>query len=312
MNERNLVELHRCQAERLGPRPALRYKRYGVWHDLTWEQYRVESLAAAAALVEAGIMPGDRVGMIAENSVDWLIADMAILAAGAINVPPHAPLTARQILFQLTDAEINFLFVSNRIQFDKVRQIRAQLPSLRGLVVFDRMADYEKEALSWDAFRQQGRRALPHVMAELARREAALGSDDLATIMYTSGTTGNPKGVMLTHGNLLSNVRAMLERSGQHPSDVVLSWLPYTHIYARTVDHYSMLASGVLLCVAESAETLVQDLADVQPTHMASVPRFYEKVLTLVAGPPPSSPPGAGGMKGGPWAGDCAICSVRV
>ncbi len=123
---------------------------------------------------------------------------------------------------------------------------------------------------------------LPRLASELARREAALGPDDLATIMYTSGTTGNPKGVMLTHGNLLSNVNAMLERSGQQPGDVVLSWLPYTHIYARTVDHYSTLASGVLLCVAESAETLVQDLADVQPTHMASVPRFYEKVLTSV------------------------------
>lgn len=288
MNERNLVQLHRRQAERLGPRPALRYKRHGLWHDLTWEQYRAESLAAAAALVEHGIAPGDRIGVVAENSVDWLIADMAILAAGAVNVPPHAPLTARQIHYQLADAEIHFLFVSNRVQLDKVQQIRGQLPPLRGLVVFDRTAGYaEEEALSWEAFRQQGRRALPRVAAELARRESALGPDDLATIMYTSGTTGNPKGVMLTHGNLSSNVRAMLERSGQQPNDVVLSWLPYTHIYARTVDHYSSLASGVLLCLAECADTLVQDLADVQPTHMASVPRFYEKVLTLVADPDP-------------------------
>jgi long-chain acyl-CoA synthetase len=288
MNERNLVELHRLAAERLGPRPALRYKRYGLWHDLSWEQYRAESLAAAAALVEFGIAPGDRVGIVAENSVDWLIADMAILTTAAINVPPHAPLTAKQIHFQLTDAEINFLFVSNRVQLDKVRQMRAHLPPLRRLVVFDRSAMCEGDnALSWEAFRQQGRRALPRVAAELARREAALGPDDLATIMYTSGTTGNPKGVMLTHGNLLSNVRAMLERSGQQPGDVILSWLPYTHIYARTVDHYNTLASGVLLCLAEGAETLVQDLEDVQPTHMASVPRFYEKVLTLVADPDP-------------------------
>jgi long-chain acyl-CoA synthetase len=306
MNERNLVELARRQAERLGPRPALRFKRYGTWHDLSWEEYRAESLAAAAALLEYGIAPGDRVGMVAENSVDWLIADLAILAAGAVNVPPHAPLTARQIQFQLADAGINFLFVSNRVQLDKIRQIRDQLPSLRGLVVFDTQGPGARgqgsgvcqsspdpcpltpgPLLSWEAFRQQGRRALPRRAAELARREAALGPDDLATIMYTSGTTGNPKGVMLTHGNLLSNVRALLSRSGQQPSDVVLSWLPYTHIYARTVDHYSSLASGVLLCLAESAETLVQDLADVQPTHMASVPRFYEKVLTLVADPDP-------------------------
>jgi long-chain acyl-CoA synthetase len=288
MIQGNLVELHRRQAERLGPRPALRYKRDGLWHDLTWEQYRAETLAAAAALLSYGVAPGDRVGIVAENSVDWLIADMAILTAAAINVPPHAPLTARQVQFQLTDAEINFLFVSNRVQLDKVRQVRAQLPPLRGLVVFDRTAKCGvEEVLSWEAFKQQGRRALPRVAAELARREAALGPDDLATIMYTSGTTGNPKGVVLTHGNLLSNVAALLERSGQQPSDVVLNWLPYTHIYARTVDHYSTLASGVLLCLAESADTLVQDLAEVQPTHMASVPRFYEKVLTSVADPDP-------------------------
>jgi long-chain acyl-CoA synthetase len=307
MNERNLVELFRRQAERLGPRPALRYKQHGVWHDLTWEQYRTESLAAAAALVELGVAPGDRVGMIAENSIDWLIADMAILSAGAINVPPHAPLTARQIHFQLADAEINFLFVSNRGQLEKVRQIQAQLPPLRGMVVFESAALQSEPrpfgsgvearsrtvaapmpVLCWSAFRQQGRRTLPRVAAELARRETALGPDDLATIMYTSGTTGNPKGVMLTHGNLVSNVHAMLERSGQQPDHVVLSWLPYTHIYARTVDHYSTLVSGVLLCLAVCADTLVQDLADVQPTHMASVPRFYEKALTLVADPDPN------------------------
>ncbi len=196
-------------------------------------------------------------------------------------------MTARQILFQLADAKVNFLFVSNQAQLDKIRQIRAQLPPLRGFIVFDRTAVGDDDLVSWLTFRQRGRQVLSLHAEELARREAALGPDDLATIMYTSGTTGNPKGVMLTHGNLLSNVQATLERSGQHPEDVVLSWLPYSHIYARTVDHYSHLASGVLLCVAESADTLVQDLADVRPSHMASVPRFYEKVLTMAADPDP-------------------------
>jgi long-chain acyl-CoA synthetase len=288
MNERNLVELHHRQAERLGRRPALRFKRYGLWHDVTWEQYRAEAMAAAAALIEAGVQPGERIGMVAENSVDWLIADLAILAVAAINVPPHAPLTARQILFQLDDAEVCFLFVSNRAQLDKVLSIRSRLPRLRGIVVFDTTASAGHDDLvSWELFRQRGRSALPRLASELARREAGLKPDDLATIIYTSGTTGNPKGVMLTHGNLLSNVWAVQERSGQRDGDVVLSWLPYTHIYARTIDHYCTLASGVLLCAAESAETLVQDLADVQPTHMASVPRFYEKVLTMAADPDP-------------------------
>jgi long-chain acyl-CoA synthetase len=100
--------------------------------------------------------------------------------------------------------------------------------------------------------------------------------------MYTSGTTGNPKGVMLTHGNLLSNVEAVLASEPAHPDDVELCWLPFSHIYARTVDHYRTLAAGILLALAESPDTLVRDLAEVQPTHMNSVPRFYEKVLAAV------------------------------
>jgi long-chain acyl-CoA synthetase len=287
MSYRNLAELHRRQAERLGPRPALRYKRHGLYHDLTWEQYRAAALAGAAALVDLGVAPGDRVGLVAENRVEWLVADMAILTAGAVNVSPHAPLTARQIQFQLEDAGVSWVLVSTRGQLAKLRQVRGQLPGLRGLVAFEPEAA-GGDVIPWDAFLQRGRVALPRVGAELARREAALGPDDLATVMYTSGTTGNPKGVMLTHGNLVSNSLASLAPAPHRPGDVVLSWLPYTHIYARTVDHYAGLAAGVEMALAESVDTLVDNLAEVQPTHMASVPRFYEKVLTAVAGPDPA------------------------
>src|SRR5881227_258672 len=101
MTYRNLAELHRCQAERLGPRTALRYKQHGFYHDLSWERYHADALACAAALVEAGMKPGDRVGLLAENRVEWLVTDMGILAAAAVNVPPHAPLTAQQVRYQL-------------------------------------------------------------------------------------------------------------------------------------------------------------------------------------------------------------------
>jgi long-chain acyl-CoA synthetase len=286
MEYRNLAEVLKTQAENLGPRSALRYKHHGLYYDVSWEQYRADVLAGAAALVDAGIQVGDRVGLLSENRVEWLMADLAILAAGGVNVPPHAPLTARQVHFQLAETETRWLFVSNQEQLEKIRQVRGELPNLEGVVVFDSGAA-ASDARSWAGFLQHGRRVLERWSPELARREERLGQDDLATIMYTSGTTGNPKGVMLTHGNLLSNACAAREAGLVAPDALMFSWLPYSHIYARTVDHYLSLVAGVPLCLAESPDTLVQNLEDVQPTQMTAVPRFYEKMLNAVASPDP-------------------------
>jgi long-chain acyl-CoA synthetase len=286
MTYRNLTEMLRLQAVRLGPRPAVRFKRHGVYHDLSWEQYRADVVACAAALAEAGVQPGDRVGMLSENRLEWLIVDMGILAAGAVNVPPHAPLTARQVHYQLANAGVCWLFVSAREQLAKALAILPELPAIKGIVVFDARDLPESlldRVITWAGFLQRGRNALSHRQGELSDREAAIRWDDLATIIYTSGTTGNPKGVVLTHGNLMSNVRAMLQVSPVEPDDVALGWLPLSHIYARTCDHYKSVGAGTTLALAESAETLVANLEEVQPTHFNSVPRFYEKVLSAVA-----------------------------
>ena len=283
MSDRNLVELHRHQAERLGPRPALRYKRHGLYHDISWARYRADALACAAALIGAGIAPGDRVGLVSENRPEWLVADQGILATGAVNVPPHAPLTAAQVEYQLAHAGARWLFVSGREQLEKIRQVRGRLPELRGVVVFDRGVA-SADALPWDGFLQRGRQALGQTAGELDRREQALQPEDLATIIYTSGTTGNPKGVTLTHGNLLSNTVAVLAVFPIDPDAVMFSWLPYSHIYARTVDYYLSIAAGTVLCLAESADTVADNLGEVEPSHLSGVPRFYEKVLASVAG----------------------------
>ena len=284
--DRNLVALHHRQSERFGPRAALRFKQFGLYHDYTWDQYRADVVACAAALIEAGVQAGERVGLLSENRAEWLVADLGLMAAGGVNVPPHAPLTAAQVRFQLGETGAVWLFVSSREQLDKVRAVRADLPALRGIVVFDRAAAPD-DAVPWTAFLQRGRSALARQAAEIARREAALGPDALATIMYTSGTTGNPKGVMLTHGNLLSNAISTVAVAGCHAEDVILSWLPYSHIYARTVDHYGGLVSAATVCLAESQETLITNLAETRPTRLASVPRFYEKVLAAVTATDP-------------------------
>jgi long-chain acyl-CoA synthetase len=300
MNYRNLAELHRRQAKAQGPRPALRYKHDGVYRDLSWHDYHARALACAAALVDVGMAVGDRVGLLSENRLEWLLADMGILAAGAVNVSPHAPLTPAQVHYQLADAGVRWLFVSTREQMEKVRKIRADLPHLEGVVVFDRDA-LAKDNTWWQAFLLRGQHGLrglmppaqdltplPRLTAELRRREAAIGPDDLATIMYTSGTTGNPKGVMLTHGNLLSNACASEAASPRGVEAVLLSWLPFSHIYARTVDHYLSIVGGITLALAESPETVVQNLQEIWPTHISSVPRLYEKVLPMVASPDPA------------------------
>jgi long-chain acyl-CoA synthetase len=225
MLEQTLPALHRRQADRFGPRTALRYKRLGLYHELSWDDYREQVTACAAALVHVGVQPGDRVTVFSENRVEWLVADMAILEAGAVHVPLHAPLTGRQAHYQLANAEVSWVFVSGPAIYAKLSQVRSELPALKGVVLFDDHPT-DEENVAWHAFLQMGRNVRAVESAELQHRHAALSADSLATIMYTSGTTGNPKGVMLTHGNLLSNAKSFNAAAPPPPDCVFLSWLP--------------------------------------------------------------------------------------
>src|SRR5262245_21315009 len=127
----NLGQVLRHQARRLGTRAALRVRRLGLWHDISWESYHAAAHGAAGALVDAGVGEGDRIGILAENSTDWLAADMAILTAGAVTVSPHAPLSARQAWYQLHHSGAVWCFVSNAAQLAKLHSVRAELPALR-------------------------------------------------------------------------------------------------------------------------------------------------------------------------------------
>ncbi|HEV3121437.1 MAG TPA: long-chain fatty acid--CoA ligase [Isosphaeraceae bacterium] len=271
-------------SERLGGRPALRYKRDGLYHDLSWTDYRRQADWAALGLLELGVQIGDRVGILGENRYEWLEADIAILSVGAADVTMHCPLAPPQVEYQLTHSGARGLFVSNQEQADKVLEVLARLPALEWLVAFDpvRLPETRLKCLSWEALKHSGRRLSSGSAAPVIERERSLHRECLATLIYTSGTTGNPKGVMLSHGNILSNVESALSVSDTRPDDIQLSWLPYSHIYARTVDHYTMIHSGEVLCVAESVATLLENLAETHPTWMTSVPRFYEKVWSLV------------------------------
>ena len=292
MSDRHLCDLHRHTSERLGSRIALRHKRDGLFHDLSWTDYRRQADAAAAGLITLGVQPGDRVAILSENRFEWLVADHAILSCGAADVTLHAPLAAAQVEYQVGHSESRGIIISGQVQADKVFAVLAALPGLEFLVSFEPIAapaDCRLKLLTWEGLKHRGWQAGESARQEIARREAALTGRDLATIIYTSGTTGNPKGVMLSHDNLLTNAAATGKISFMEPDDVLLSWLPYSHIYARTVDHYLTTWAGVTLALAESIETLVCNLAEIQPTWLTAVPRFYEKVWNNVAGQPPAT-----------------------
>jgi long-chain acyl-CoA synthetase len=290
----SLAAMHRSSSERLGRRVALRFKRDGLYRDLSWTDYRRQADWAAAGLIGLGVEPGDRIALLSENRYEWLVADHAILSAAAVNVPLHAPLAPKQVQYQVSHSDSRGLILSGQQQADKVWQVIDELPDLEFVICFDSIeptaAPRELNTLTWEGLKHRGRqRAAGRVPGwgdsaaeEVRTREAKLTRDHLATIIYTSGTTGTPKGVMLTHGNLVSNAESTLQVAKVDSDDVVLSWLPYSHIYARTVDHYLSTLAGLTLCLAESVDTLIINLAEICPTWMNAVPRFYEKVWSSV------------------------------
>lgn len=278
----SLCALHRSATKRYGNRVALKYPQWGMYHDLSWTDYRAAIDAAAAGLIALGVQFGDRVAILSENRFEWLIADHAILSCGAADVPLHAPLAPVQVEYQVAHSEARGIIVSNQAQADKLAEVLDRLPQLEFVISFESIqlpTNSQVKLVSWEALKYLGTEA---DSSEIARREAALRPDSLATIIYTSGTTGHPKGVMLSHGNLLSNAKATFDISFMTEDVVLLSWLPYSHIYARTVDHYLTTIGGITVALAESVDTLFQNLRQVRPHWLTAVPRVYEKVWSQI------------------------------
>ena len=269
------------------PKPALMRRctagGFDVWSSRElFEQVRDLSLGLAAL----GVEPGSRVAVVSDSRPEWVIADLAILAGGAVTVPIYPTLPPAQVGYVLADAGAVAVVASDETQAAKVRAVRPDLPGLRALLVIDAPADAparERET-TCAAVRAAGRERL---MREdgLARawKEAAsaIEPDRLATIIYTSGTTGDPKGVMLTHGAVIANLADVDTLVSVDDRDDALSFLPLSHAFERAVV-YQYLIKGSAVTFAESMETVARDMARVRPTVMTGVPRVYEKLQARV------------------------------
>ena len=274
---RTLNELFFGALDRFSTRPvALRFKREERWHGISYADLLDRVHAAGAGLRALGVEPGDRVALLSENRPEWAITDYACLTSRCADVPVYPTLPAKQVEYILRDSGAVVVCVSTRAQLDKIREIRSGLPALKQVVVFD--AGLEgPDVIGFEALLARGREARGRWPSW---REDALRvvADDLATIIYTSGTTGEPKGVMLTHGNITSNVVATAPLLSANSEDECLSLLPLSHIFERMAGHYGMFDAGVIINYAESIEAVARNIVEVRPTICCAVPRLYEKI----------------------------------
>jgi long-chain acyl-CoA synthetase len=259
---------------------ALRARRGEQWVDLGYRDLgdRVHDLSLG--LVELGVAPGDRVAILSENRPEWAISDFACLSARCTDVPIYPTLPAKQAEYILRDSAAVAILASTPAQVEKLLVIRERLPQLRHIIAFD-SAGARAGVLRLDDVLARGREARSR---HPRWRELALEAtpDDLATLIYTSGTTGDPKGVMLTHGNVSSNVTTSVGLFDFSPTDECLSFLPLSHIFERMFGHYCMFHSGVTINYAGGFDTVPGDMITRRPTIMASVPRLYEKIFERV------------------------------
>ncbi|MDR5697358.1 MAG: AMP-binding protein [Armatimonadota bacterium] len=266
-----------------GGRVAMRHKRLGIWHRITWADYGRAAEEIASGLISLGFERGQAAAIIGENRPEWLFCDMGIQLAGGLSVAVYATNAADQCVYVLDHSESRFFFVENEEQLDKALAIRADLPSLRRIVVMDTehlRGFSDPQVMSLEELRALGRAATdPRTLDAVV---AGISEDDVAIVLYTSGTTGPPKGAMLTHRNLLWTAEALGRANSLYPHDEALSFLPLSHIAERMLSVYLPLVWGYTVNFAESLDTLFQNLQEVRPSIVFAVPRLWEKMHSQV------------------------------
>ncbi len=250
----------------------------GKWQPITGHQLYGRVRALAAALSGWGIGKGDRVAILAENRWEWAVADFAVLALGAVDVPLYSTLTAQQVAGMLADSGARVVVVSTARQYEKVAAIHSQT-QLEKIVVMDHVPEMSQAVWFGGLMPSEDASEKTNLErdADFDRRAYDVQPDDLATIIYTSGTTGESKGVMLTHGNLAANLNVSTMAFSWDKQDACISFLPLSHITARHVD-YALFCHGATVAYCPQFDLLPQAMREVRPTIFIGVPRVYEKV----------------------------------
>jgi long-chain acyl-CoA synthetase len=268
---------------RFGDAPAFGFlPRPGTLETVGYRETLARVKRVAAALEASGVTRGDRAAIFADNRPEWSLTDYGCLCSGVVDVPIYPTLTARQVAYILRDSGAKVLFTQGGEAFQTARDAVAECPHPVRMVVYDDADGLPAGAIRWSRFLEDGaERAAAWSEGTFRERAEQAGPEDVATILYTSGTTGEPKGVMLTHDNIFSNVMACSRVLELGPEDRTASFLPLSHIFQRMVD-YLFLHVGCLIAYPRSMQTVVEDFGVIRPTVAVSVPRLYEKIYNGV------------------------------
>ena len=276
-----LTDLLRERSRSTPHQPAYLVRRNGKWLTLTWAEVdeRVDRLAAG--MIATGLAPGQAVSILGRTCLDWALSDLATLRAGAVSIGIYQTLTGEQAAYILKDSSAQWLFAENLSQLGKVLPFLKETPTVPSVVVWEKPEGHGA-GMSLAELEERGREALLRDPEMTLRREAQIRPDGVALFIYTSGTTGPPKGAMLTHSNVMAQLRMMDIIGEQTERDIMMFFLPLSHVGERIPGHYNRIYRGVPAAFVEDMNRILDDVREIRPTVFGSVPRIFEKAYTRV------------------------------
>ncbi|MFQ6678241.1 MAG: AMP-dependent synthetase/ligase [Fidelibacterota bacterium] len=254
----------------------------GVWEGKTFKEIGEAVELVGSGLKSLGIKRGDKIAILSNNSSRWAIADYSISGLGAIIVTVYPTLTNPHIKFIFNDSETKYAFVENEEQLEKTKSLVEECPNFKGFILMNDGDQSWQDVIGFSSLMEKGKSFKNESGFDLKDHSQSINENDLLTLIYTSGTTGNPKGAMLSHKNLVSNIVNGRKAINIGNQDVLLSFLPLSHSYERMAGHFSAFSGGARIYYAESIESVGENMVEVRPTIMTSVPRLYEKMYAKI------------------------------
>ncbi|MEN9774306.1 MAG: hypothetical protein RL322_1376 [Pseudomonadota bacterium] len=265
---------------------ALRQKSFGLWEEVTWTELGAHARRIAMALAAEGLQPGETVAILANTRREWTYADYGILLAGCVSCGVYPTDSPSQVHYLCQDSSTRLIFVEDEEQLDKVLQVRDRLPRLSRVVVFDMkgLRDLDEPmVVSLDAFEAAGAAFDARHPGQFDQRVASRSADDLAILVYTSGTTGPPKGGMIAHRNICSVLDQFSPAFDANERDDKLTFLPLCHVAERVIGQFHALQTGARLNYVENPETIAENIREIAPTVILCVPRVWEKFFSAIS-----------------------------